>query len=152
MYEIERKFLVDRKKWNPAFESKKMKQGYLSVDPERTVRVRITGDEAFLTIKGKSEGIKRIELEYKIPVNEAETLMKMCLDFPVEKTRYFEKRGDVVWEIDLFEGENKGLIIAEVELKHENQHVNLPHWIEKEVSEDSRYFNSQLSQNPFSKW
>ena len=152
MYEIERKFLVDPKKWNPAFESKKMKQGYLSVDQERTVRIRIVGDEAFLTIKGKSEGIKRIELEYKVPINEAEILMKMCLDFPVEKTRYFERRGDVVWEIDLFEGENKGLIIAEVELKHETQHVKLPDWIEKEVSEDSRYFNSQLSQNPFSKW
>ena len=152
MYEIERKFLVDLKKWNPAGEGKKMKQGYLSIDPERTVRVRIAGDEAFLTIKGKPEGIKRTELEYKILTNEAEILMKMCLDFQVEKTRYYEKRDDIIWEIDLFEGENKGLVLAEVELKHEHQHVDLPDWIEKEVSGDFRYFNSWLSQNPFSKW
>lgn len=152
MYEIERKFLVDCKKWNPSDKGKKMKQGYLSVDPERTVRVRISGDDAFLTIKGKSVGIKRTELEYKIPTKEAEILMGMCLDFPVEKTRYYEKRDDVIWEIDIFEGENRGLILAEVELKHENQHINIPHWIEKEVSEDYRYFNSWLSQNPFSKW
>ncbi len=152
MYEIERKFLVDLRKWNPAGEGRKMKQGYLSIDPERTVRVRIAGDEAFLTIKGKPAGIKRTELEYKIPTNEAEILMKMCLDFQVEKTRYYEKRDDIIWEIDLFEGENKGLVLAEVELKHEHQHVDLPDWIEKEVSGDFRYFNSWLSQNPFSKW
>jgi adenylate cyclase len=152
MYEIERKFLVDHNKWNPSNKGKKMKQGYLSVDPARTVRVRIAGDEAFLTIKGKSVGIKRTELEYKIPIKEAGILMEMCLDFPIEKTRYYEKRDDVVWEIDIFEGENKGLILAEVELEHENKHFNLPNWIEKEVSEDYRYFNSWLSQNPFSKW
>jgi len=152
MYEIERKFLVDHKKWNPLNKGKKMKQGYLSVDPARTVRVRIARDEAFLTIKGKSVGIKRTELEYKIPTKEAEILMKMCLDFPIEKTRFYEKRDDVIWEIDVFEGENKGLILAEVELKTETQHINLPSWIEKEVSEDYRYFNSWLSQNPFSQW
>ena len=152
MYEIERKFLVDRNKWNPKDKGKKIKQGYLSVDPERTVRVRIADKEAFLTIKGKSVGIKRTELEYKIPIKEAAELMKMSLDYPVEKTRYYEKRDDVVWEIDIFEGENRGLILAEVELKNENQHINLPQWIKKEVSEDYRYFNSWLSQNPFSKW
>ena len=142
MYEIERKFLVDRDKWNPTDIGKKMKQGYLSVDPARTVRVRIAADEAFITIKGKSVGIKRTELEYKISVKEAEVLMKMCLDFPVEKTRYYENKDDVIWEIDIFEGKNKGLILAEVELKTETQHINLPNWIEKEVSEDYRYFNS----------
>jgi len=152
MYEIERKFLVDCKKWNPADKGKKMKQGYLSIDTERTVRVRITNDEAFITIKGKTVGIKRTELEYKIPIKDAEVLMEMCLDFQIEKTRYYEKKDNVVWEIDIFEGENKGLILAEVELEHENQHINLPNWIEKEVSKDYRYFNSWLSQNPFSKW
>ncbi len=152
MYEIERKFLVDHKKWNPADKGIKMRQGYLSVVPERTVRVRISGDEAFITIKGKPTGIKRIELEYKIPVKEAAELMKLCLDFPVEKTRYYEKRDDIIWEIDIFEGKNRGLILAEVELKHEDQHINLPNWIEKEVSEDYRYFNSWLSQNPYSEW
>lgn len=152
MYEIERKFLVDHSKWNPKDIGKKMKQGYLSVVPERTVRIRITDEEAYLTIKGKSVGIKRTEFEYKIPTKEAIELMKMCLDYPIEKTRYFEKRDDVVWEIDIFEGKNKGLILAEVELKNETQYINLPPWIEKEVSEDYRYFNSWLSQNPFSKW
>ncbi|NOR74772.1 MAG: CYTH domain-containing protein [Draconibacterium sp.] len=152
MYEIERKFLVDRSKWNPKDIGKKMKQGYLSVVPERTVRIRIADEEAFLTIKGKSVGIKRTEFEYKIPLKEATELMKMCLDYPIEKTRYYEKRDNVIWEIDIFEDENRGLILAEVELKTETQHINLPDWIEKEVSEDYRYFNSWLSQNPFSKW
>lgn len=152
MLEIERKFLVDQKKWKPTGESKKLKQGYLSVDPERTVRVRIVEDKAFLTIKGKSVGIKRTELEYAIPLNEAEVLMKMCLDIPIEKKRYLEVRGELIWEIDVFEGANKGLVLAEVELKHENQKVDLPDWITKEVSDDPRYFNSWMSQNPFSEW
>lgn len=152
MYEIERKFLVDTEKWKPVGEGKKMKQGYLSVDPARTVRIRIVGDKAFLTVKGKSEGIKRIELEYKIPIHEAEGLMKMCLDFPVGKTRYLEEKSGLVWEIDVFGGENRGLVLAEVELKYEDQQVDLPVWIEKEVSEDKCYFNSWLSQHPFSEW
>ena len=152
MYEIERKFIVDKAKWSRPAKRVKMKQGYLSVDPERTVRVRIAGNEAFLTIKGKSIGIKRIELEFNIAISEAKELMKICLDFPVEKTRYYEQRDDVIWEIDVFEGVNSGLILAEVELTHETQPINLPDWIEKEVSEDFRYFNSWLSQNPFSKW
>lgn len=152
MIEIERKFLVDIKKWKPKDKGRRIKQGYLSVDEERTVRIRIAGDVAFLTIKGKSIGIKRTELEYKIPVNEAEVLMNLCLDFPVEKTRYVEKRGELLWEIDVFEGSNKGLVLAEVELENENQEVDFPEWIEKEVSEDYRYFNSWLSQHPFTTW
>lgn len=151
MIEIERKFLIDRN-WTPSGVCKKIKQGYLSVDVERTVRVRIAGDEAFLTIKGKTEGIKRTEMEYEIPKNEAEILIKICLKTPIEKSRYIEKRGEVVWEIDIFEGANKGLILAEVELEYEAQQVDLPEWIEKEVSEDFRYFNSWLSQHPFSEW
>lgn len=152
MYEIERKFLVDTEKWCPVGEGKKMKQGYLSVDPARTVRIRIAGDKAFLTVKGKSEGIKRIELEYEIPIHEAEELMKMCLDFVIAKTRYLEEKSGLVWEIDVFGGENSGLVLAEVELENEGQQVDLPVWIEKEVSEDFRYFNSWLSQHPFSEW
>jgi len=152
MIEIERKYLVDNKKWQPCKNGIKIKQGYLSVDPERVVRVRIADEKAFLTIKGKSKGIVRTELEYEIPVNEAEVLIKICLDFPIEKTRYKEDIGDIVWEIDVFEGENTGLVMAEVELVDENQNVNLPEWIGDEVSFDSRYFNSWLSGNPFSKW
>ena len=91
MVEIERKFLVDTKKWQPSGAGKKIKQGYLSVDPERVVRVRISGEEAFLTIKGKAQGISRTEMEYSIPLDDAEVLLAMCTGLPVEKTRYVEE-------------------------------------------------------------
>lgn len=152
MVEIERKFLVDTKKWQPSGAGKRIKQGYLSVDPERVVRVRISGQEAFLTIKGKAEGISRTELEYKIPLNEAEILLSMCTGFPVEKIRYVEKIENNRWEIDVFEGKNRGLVMAEIELERENQEFLLPVWVECEVSEDPRYFNAFLSQNPYLLW
>lgn len=152
MQEIERKFLINQKKWIPDAKGYKVKQGYLSVDPERTVRVRIVENKAFITVKGVQKGLTRTELEYEIPLTEAEVLMKMCLDFPIEKTRYLEKRGGLVWEIDVFEGMNNGLCLAEVELEDENQQIELPEWIEEEVSENQRYFNSWLSKNPFSAW
>jgi adenylate cyclase len=152
MFEIERKFLINTELWKPTGKGTKIKQGYLSVDPERVVRIRIAGEKAFITIKGKSVGIVRTELEYEIPADEAEILLKMCLDFPVEKTRFKENIGNLVWEIDVFEGENNGLVMAEVELIHENQEIELPGWIGEEVSFDSRYYNSWLSRNPFSKW
>lgn len=152
MIEIERKFLVNKKLWRAVEKGSKIKQGYLSVDPERVVRVRIADDKAFLTIKGKTKGIVRTELEYEIPKIEAEVLIKLCLNFPVEKTRYKEKINGIVWEVDVFEGENSGLVMAEVELNDENQEVDLPDWIGDEVSFDSRYYNSWLSGNPFSKW
>lgn len=152
MVEIERKFLVSADKWNPRTEGLRLKQGYLSVIPERTVRVRVAGDKAFLTIKGKSVGIKRTEFEYEIPKKEGEVLLKMCLDYPVEKVRYKERINSLVWEIDVFEGMNNGLILAEVELENENQEVQIPFWINKEVSDDFRYYNSNLSSHPYSMW
>ena len=152
MIEIERKFLVDIKKWIPSGEGVIIKQGYLSVDPERVVRVRLAGKEAFLTIKGSPKSISRTEMEYKIPVNEATILMKMCLNEPVEKIRYKEKIGDFIWEIDVFEGINLGLVLAEIELENETQEFEFPQWIEKEVSNDFRYFNAWLSENPFTTW
>ncbi len=152
MVEIERKYLIKKELWRSSGKGIKIRQGYLSVDPERTVRIRFADERAFLTIKGKSKGIVRTELEYEIPKIEAEVLLKMCLDFPVEKTRFKEKIKNLTWEIDVFEGENKGLIMAEVELKHENQNVDLPEWIGEEVSNDSRYYNAWLSKNPYSKW
>jgi len=152
MQEIERKFLVDKNRWIPSELGKELKQGYLSVDPERTVRVRIAGDKAYLTIKGKSKGISRTEMEYEIPLADAEILLTMCLEFVVEKTRYVEKRDGLIWEIDVFHGKNSGLLMAEVELENENQYIEIPDWVEKEVSEDYRYFNSWLSQNPFLLW
>ncbi len=152
MIEIERKFLVDVNNWKPQTTGTRIKQGYLSVDPERVVRVRIEAERAYLTIKGLPDGIARTELEYDIPVNEAEILLKMCVDFPIEKTRFKETVGTVVWEIDVFEGENQGLVLAEVELEYEKQQIELPAWIGDEVSYDKRYFNSRLSVHPFSKW
>jgi len=152
MLEIERKFLIKPELWQPPVNGVEIKQGYLSVDPERVVRVRVAGEKAFLTIKGKPVGIVRTELEYEIPKNEAEVLLNLCLDFPVEKIRFKEKIGELVWEIDIFKGENEGLIMAEVELADENQNVDLPDWVGDEVSSDSRYYNSWLSQNPYSKW
>jgi len=152
MVEIERKFLVDKNKWQPAEEGIKIKQGYLSAAPNITVRIRIAGKQAFLTIKGKTERISRPEFEYEIPVEEADSIMEMCLHPPVEKTRHIEYHDGLKWEIDLFEGANKGLVMAEVELENENQTVNLPSWILKEVSGDRRYFNSWLSQHPFTTW
>ncbi len=152
MQEIERKFLIDTELWKPKDEGIKIVQGYLSTDRHRVVRVRTKGDKAFLTIKGNQKGITRTELEYEIPVNEATVMLEMCLDFPIEKTRYLENFGGLLWEIDIFHGVNQGLFVAEVELENEAQHVELPKWITKEVSDDHRYFNAWLSENPFSKW
>jgi len=152
MQEIERKFLVDFKKWKPKDGGVKIEQGYLSLDPDRTVRVRIAGENAYLTIKGKTEGITRTELEYKIPANEANVLMGLCLEVPIEKTRFKEHLNGQTWEIDVFEGANRGLVLAEVELEDENQKVDLPHWIAQEVSGDHRYYNAWLASHPYSEW
>lgn len=152
MVEIERKFLINNKLWKPTGTGTKIKQGYLSVDPERVVRIRVAGEKAYITIKGKPKGIVRTELEFEIPESEAEVLLKMCLDFPIVKTRFKESIGNMIWEIDVFDGENKGLVLAEVELADENQKIDLPNWITDEVSFDSRYYNAWLSGHPFSKW
>ena len=116
MVEIERKFLINNKLWKPTGTGTKIKQGYLSVDPERVVRIRVAGEKAYITIKGKPKGIVRTELEFEIPESEAEVLLKMCLDFPIVKTRFKESIGNMIWEIDVFDGENKGLVLAEVEI------------------------------------
>ncbi|MEN8115894.1 MAG: CYTH domain-containing protein [Bacteroidota bacterium] len=152
MQEIERKFLIKENEWQPKNRGFKIVQGYLSVEKERVVRIRIKDDKAFLTIKGNHRGITRTELEYEIPVDDAAVLLEMCLDYPVEKIRYLEKVGDFLWEIDVFEGINSGLILAEVELTSEDQQIELPDWIGKEVSTDHRYYNAWLSQNPYSTW
>ena len=152
MLEIERKFLVKQNVWKPKNKGVQIKQGYISVDPERVVRVRIADIKAFLTIKGRPKGIVRTELEYEIPKNEAEVLLKMCLDFPVEKVRYEEIIGGKTWEIDVFKGDNKGLVLAEIELDDENESFEISYWAKEEVSHDKRFFNSWLSKNPFSKW
>ena len=152
MFEIERKFLVNTELWQPQSDGLEIKQGYLSTDKERVVRVRTKGNKAFLTIKGKSQGISRVELEYEIPVKEAKVLLQLSKNHPIEKTRFVEQHNGKTWEIDIFENENEGLVLAEVELESENEEINLPTWVTKEVSEDHRYFNAWLSENPFCEW
>lgn len=152
MLEIERKFLVDRSKWKPSVAGEKIIQGYLSTDKERVVRIRIKHDKAYLTIKGKTTGIVRSEFEYEVPLKDAHEMMKLSLDNPIEKKRYKEKIAGLTWEIDVFEGSNKGLCMAEVELEHENQPLEIPDWVTEEVSKDKRYFNAWLSQHPYTTW
>jgi len=155
MQEIERKYRVlseDYKK--EAFKSFPLKQGFLNTNPERTVRLRISGDKAFLTIKGKSSknGVSRFEWEKEIDKNEAQTLFELCEPGIIEKTRYLVKAGDFIYEIDEFYGDNEGLTVAEIELKNEADTFEKPNWIGKEVTGEIKYYNSQLSKNPFKNW
>jgi adenylate cyclase len=151
--EIERKFLVKDNTWRGQDGGKHYRQGYLSTVKERTVRVRTTGDKGFITIKGISVGATRSEYEYEIPPADAiEMLDRLCERPLIEKTRYRILNEGLVWEIDEFEGGNRGLIVAEVELKDETQSITLPVWVGQEVTDDPRYFNANLVANPFSQW
>lgn len=151
--EIERKFLLNRELWRPQNEGIEIRQGYLSLDPERTVRVRIKGGKGYLTVKGKNYGISRTEMEYEIPYEDASQMLdELCLRPLVEKMRYVEKHGCQIWEIDIFSGDNEGLAVAEAELPSEDTALALPDWVLKEVSGDARYYNSSLSNLPYKKW
>jgi CYTH domain-containing protein len=151
--EIERKFLVTDDTWRGQAVGKCYRQGYLSTVKERTVRVRAAGDRGFITVKGVTVGATRSEYEYEIPVADAnEMLDKLCERPLIEKTRYRISQGGLLWEIDEFEGENRGLVTAEVELKDENQSIPLPGWTGQEVTGDPRYFNANLVAHPFSRW
>ena len=151
--EIERKFLVKDDTWRGQDAGKRYRQGYLSTVKERTVRVRTVGDKAYLTIKGITVGASRPEYEYEIPVADAnEILDQLCERPQIEKTRYRIQHDGLVWEIDEFEGDNCGLITAEVELKDEHQFVALPVWVGEEVTGDPRYFNANLVAKPFTTW
>lgn len=151
--EIERKFLIKRELWQPQNQGQEIRQGYLSLDPERTVRVRTKGAKGYLTIKGKNQGISRTELEYEIPYEEAcQMLEELCLRPLVEKTRYLEQHGQQLWEIDIFAGDNEGLAVAEAELPSEDTALALPNWIDREVSGETRYYNSSLIKLPYKKW
>ncbi len=152
--EIERKFLVNEN-WKKDFQDLKgkiIKQGYLNQDPERTVRVRIKGDQGFLTIKGKNDNISRVEFEYEIPLSDANSLLNLCEHSIIEKVRYEIKIENHIWEVDVFEGDNNGLIVAEIELNQENESFKVPNWVGLEVSLEDRYYNSNLSILPFKKW
>jgi len=130
----------------------RIKQGYLNSEKERTVRVRIKGEKGFLTVKGKTVNASRLEFEYEIPKSDALQLLKLCERPIIEKIRYEVPLNGNVWEIDEFEGINKGLIMAEVELESENQAFIRPDWIGEEVTSDIRYYNSNLIAYPFSEW
>lgn len=151
--EIERKFLVTGTSWRRTAEEREVCQGYLTLDKERTVRVRLAAGKGTITIKGSSQGIARPEFEYAIPSEDARTLLhELCLKPLIEKTRCRVPSGDLVWEVDVFKGENEGLIVAEVELASEDQEVELPDWIGEEVTGDPRYFNARLVAEPYSTW
>lgn len=151
--EIERKFLVVGNSWRTLAAGEHYRQGYLTTKRERTVRVRIVGPKGYLTIKGIRTGISRLEFEYEIPGEDANIMLDTLCERPlIEKIRYKLVCNGLHWEVDEFEEENKGLIIAEVELRHEKQQIELPEWIGREVSYDPRYSNSNLVKNPYSKW
>ncbi|MBN2283127.1 MAG: CYTH domain-containing protein [Deltaproteobacteria bacterium] len=151
--EIERKFLVSGDAWRKGAIGVRCRQGYLQTDPRRIVRVRVMGSDAFITVKAGLSSLSRLEFEYPMPVGDAETIINdLCREAVVEKTRYHVSYGGRIWEIDEFEGENRGLIVAEVELDDERQHVALPDWVGEEVSGDPRYYNFNLAIAPFTKW
>ena len=152
--EIERKFLVVSDRWRAAARGQPYCQGYITTArPDQSVRIRIVGDQGYLTVKGPVRGLSRAEFEYEIPVEDArEMLASLCAHPLIEKTRYRLPVDDVVWEIDDFSGENAGLIVAEVELSSEDQQVVLPAWVGQEVTGDARYYNASLVKNPYSRW
>lgn len=151
--EIERKFLVNGTAWKAQAAGTLYRQGYLSNVKERTVRVRIAGEKAFLTIKGLNKGVTRTEFEYPVPVDDAAAMLDGLCERPlIEKTRYVLPSGGYTWEIDEFHGDNDGLVVAEVELQRADDKPPLPEWVGEEVSSDARYFNSNLVKKPFKTW
>lgn len=153
--EIERKFLVNGDFKEKALRHFDIRQGYLSSHPERSVRIRIKNRQAFITIKGKSsaDGTSRFEWEKEIPLKEAEELLKICEPGIIQKTRYLVPASDnLFFEVDEFHGENQGLLLAEIELPHQDFPFYKPHWLGQEVTGDAKYYNAALSKNPFKKW
>ncbi|MFD2908426.1 CYTH domain-containing protein [Flavobacterium ardleyense] len=155
MEEIERKFLVTNTDFiDESNVQNRIVQGYLNSNPSRTVRVRIKGEKGFLTIKGKgnNSGTTRFEWEKEIPVSEAELLLQLCEKGIIDKIRYEIPLGKHTFEVDVFSGENQGLIMAEVELSNEHESFEKPQWLGKEVTGDKKYYNSYLSEHSFKTW
>ena len=152
--EIERKFLVVDDGWRAEVaRHSRYRQGYLSGGERGSVRVRVTGPKAYLNIKSATLGISRREYEYEIPVADAEEMLNELCEHPlIEKTRYFVPHGRHVWEVDVFEGDNAGLVVAEVELDEVDETLELPAWIGAEVSDDPRYYNVSLVRHPYKDW
>ena len=151
--EIERKFLVTDDGWRKGAVGKLYCQGYISRDEQRAVRVRIVEDQGFLTIKGRHNDLTRLEFEYEIPLTDARELLDtLCQPPLIEKTRYRVDYAGNTWEIDVFSGDNAGLIVAEIELSREDQPFELPSWAGREVTGDPRYLNTNLSKHPYLQW
>ncbi|MGB3049908.1 MAG: CYTH domain-containing protein [Polyangiales bacterium] len=151
--EIERKFLVTGDGWRATAQGMHYRQGFLSTEPERTVRVRLAGPRGSITIKGKTVGARREEFEYEIPVPDAKRMLDALCKRPlIEKVRYTLPVGRHIWEIDVFGGDNAGLVVAEVELGSEDEAFEKPDWAGEEVTDDPRYFNSNLVAKPYSTW
>ncbi|CAH0179801.1 Inorganic triphosphatase [Pedobacter sp. Bi27] len=152
--EIERKFLIDHQRWvnlsKP--EGKLFRQGYLLTDKNKTIRVRVTETKGFLTIKGQTIGATRMEYEYEIPVAEATELLDNFSLSELSKVRYEIPFSGKLWEVDVFLGDNKGLIVAEIELDSEDEIFTLPDWVSREVTEEEKYYNSNLTVKPFKDW
>ncbi len=152
--EIERKYLVRGDGWRGCAQRQvRYRQGYLANTRHSSVRVRVGGDAARLNVKGATVGLSRLEFEYPVPLEDDEVMLReLCHGSIIEKTRYFVRHEGQDWEVDVFEGDNAGLVVAEIELEHEAQAVTLPDWAGEEVTHDARYYNSNLAVTPFSKW
>ena len=151
--EIERKFLVKGDAWRGLAKGTSYRQGYLSTVKERIVRVRTVGEKGYLAVKGITVNATRLEYEYEIPAEDANEMLDVLCERPlIEKVRYKVGSGGLTWEIDEFEGDNKGLIVAEVELSDVAQAIELPNWAGDEVTGDPKYFNSNLIAHPYSTW
>ncbi|MCD7972440.1 MAG: CYTH domain-containing protein [Candidatus Azobacteroides sp.] len=151
--ETERKFLVQGSIYRQLAKGKYYCQAYLNDDPERAVRVRIIEDTAFLTIKGKNISITHPEYEYKIPLSDAQFMIdNLCIQPVIEKIRYRIPQGELIWEVDEFLGDNKGLVVAELELPEENYPFIIPAWIGKEVTSEGKYYNINLIKHPYKDW
>ncbi len=149
--EVERKFLVTGDQWRRA-EGVVLRQGYLCTRPESTVRVRVEGGKATLAVKGINRGAARTEFEYEIPPEDAGELLRLCEQPLVEKVRRRVEHDGLVWEVDEFLGDNRGLVVAEVELDREDRPLTKPSWVGEEVTHDPRFYNANLVANPFAKW
>jgi adenylate cyclase len=153
-FEVERRFLVRGNEWRQIEAGRTViRQAYLALRKRASVRVRISNHNmATLTVKSRPAKVRRLELEYTIPIGEAEALMVLRKGSVIEKVRRHVPHGDLTWDVDVFSGENQGLVIAEIELRHENQRIDLPPWIGQEVTGQPQYSNGSLAQRPFCTW
>jgi CYTH domain-containing protein len=150
--EIERKFLVKSDAWREGPPGTEIRQGYLARGEKHVVRVRLAGDEAFITVKGAGKGISRSEFEYPVPVEDAREMLALCPPPLIEKTRHERHHAGHLWEVDEFHGDNAGLIVAEIELDAEDRDFEKPDWVGEEVSDDPRYLNARLAERPWRDW